>query len=40
LAERSGFEENAAPRKVLTKFISNPALVSELETDFDKADLY
>ena len=40
LAKRSGFPETAAPRKVLDKWISNPALMRELEADFEEADLY
>lgn len=40
LAERSGLPETAEPRAVLSKWIGNPVLLRELETDFQKADLY
>ena len=40
LAKRSGFPETAEPRAVLSKWIGNPVLLRELETDFQKADLY
>jgi len=40
LAQRSGFPETAEPRAVLSKWIGNPVILRELETDFQKADLY
>lgn len=40
LAERSGLSESAPPREVLSKWMSNPLLISELEADFVKAQLY
>lgn len=40
LAERSGFSESAEPRKVLGRWISNPAILNELEAEFKRARLY
>ncbi len=40
LAERSGLSESAPPREVLSKWMSNPLLISELEADLLKAQLY
>tara|TARA_R110000787_G_scaffold98664_5_gene202870 strand:+ start:69046 stop:70749 length:1704 start_codon:yes stop_codon:yes gene_type:complete len=40
LAERSGLSESAPPREVLSKWMSNPLLISELEADLVKAELY
>ncbi|WP_417621987.1 hypothetical protein [Parasphingorhabdus sp.] len=40
LAERSDLPETAAPRQVLSRWISNPDLVRQLESDFEKAKLY
>tara|TARA_R110001599_G_scaffold177911_6_gene370249 strand:+ start:2133 stop:3821 length:1689 start_codon:yes stop_codon:yes gene_type:complete len=40
LTERSGLSESAPPREVLSKWMSNPLLISELEADFVKAELY
>ena len=40
LAKRSGFAETAPPGEVLGRWIANPVLLRELETDFERADLY
>ncbi|AMO72101.1 tetratricopeptide repeat protein [Sphingorhabdus sp. M41] len=40
LAKRSGFPETADPADVLGRWIANPNLVRELESDFRKAKLF